>query len=74
MASYTRPVPKMHQLAKTDRRMLSASDDNAMTKQVLATHAPDGREVDVKPILLIVEEVIRRATPDIGKVVDVKPF
>lgn len=68
MASYTRPVPKMHQLAKTDRRMLSASDDNAMTKQVLATHAPDGREVDVKPILLIVEEVIRRATPDIGKV------
>ncbi|XP_038880149.1 protein SIEVE ELEMENT OCCLUSION B-like isoform X4 [Benincasa hispida] len=67
MAAYTRPVPKTHQLAKNDRRMLSASDDNAMTKQVVATHAPDGREVNVKPILLIVEEVIRRATPDIGK-------
>ncbi|XP_022134745.1 protein SIEVE ELEMENT OCCLUSION B-like [Momordica charantia] len=70
MAAHTRPAPKMHQLIKSDRRMFSASDDNAMTKQVLATHAPDGREVDVKPILLMVEDIIRRATPDIRKVLD----
>ncbi|XP_008464491.2 protein SIEVE ELEMENT OCCLUSION B-like isoform X2 [Cucumis melo] len=64
MAAFGRLAPKMHQ-TKTDRRMLYASDDNAMTKQILATHSPDSHKVDVKPILLIVEEVIRHATPDI---------
>ncbi|KGN63518.1 protein SIEVE ELEMENT OCCLUSION B isoform X2 [Cucumis sativus] len=65
MAAFGRPALKMHQLTKTDRRMLPVSDDNAMTKQILATHSPDSHKVDVKPILLIVEEVIRHATPDI---------
>lgn len=72
MASHTRPAPKLRQTIKNDRRMLSASDDNAMTKQLLATHAPDGRDVEVKLILLTVEDIIRRATPEIGKVLDVK--
>ncbi|XP_023530744.1 protein SIEVE ELEMENT OCCLUSION B-like [Cucurbita pepo subsp. pepo] len=70
MASHTRSAPNMHKLIKNDRRMLSASDDNAMTKQILATHAPDGRMVDFKPILFTIEDVIRRATPDIGNVLD----
>ncbi|XP_022926283.1 protein SIEVE ELEMENT OCCLUSION B-like [Cucurbita moschata] len=70
MASHTRPPPNMHKLIKNDRRMLSASDDNAMTKQILATHAPDGRMVDFKPILFTIEDVIRRATPAIGNVLD----
>lgn len=29
-----------------------------MMKQVQATHAPDGREVDVKPVLQIIEEIL----------------
>jgi len=40
--------------------MFSTSDDSAMTKQVQATHAPDGREIDVKPILQIVDEILVR--------------
>lgn len=40
--------------------MFSTSDDSAMTKQVQATHAPDGREIDVKPILQIVDEILLR--------------
>lgn len=38
--------------------MFSTSDDSAMTKQVQATHAPDGREIDVKPLIQIVDEIL----------------
>lgn len=41
--------------------MFTTSDDAAMIKQILSTHAPDGREVDVKPILHIVEDILNRA-------------
>ncbi|CAN0925177.1 Protein SIEVE ELEMENT OCCLUSION B [Linum grandiflorum] len=51
------------QLIKNDRGgMLSMSDDNVMMKQVQATHAPDGREVDVRPLLNLVEDILNRAT------------
>ncbi|KAH9776517.1 protein SIEVE ELEMENT OCCLUSION B [Citrus sinensis] len=50
-------------LARSKGRMLSATDDSAMMKQVQASHAPDGREVDVRPILSIIEDIFRRATP-----------
>ncbi|KEH35012.1 putative sieve element occlusion [Medicago truncatula] len=43
---------------KKERRMFSTSDDSAMTKQVQATHAPDGREIDVKPLIQIVDEIL----------------
>ncbi|KAM7272951.1 hypothetical protein ACFE04_027615 [Oxalis oulophora] len=56
----------MQQTRKGDRRLLAAaSDDNAMMKQVHTTHAPDGREVDVRPIILIIEDILSRAnTPE----------
>ncbi|KAJ7945781.1 Protein SIEVE ELEMENT OCCLUSION B [Quillaja saponaria] len=47
---------------RKERRMFSTSDDNAMMKQVQATHAPDGREVDVKPILYIIEDILQYVT------------
>ncbi|CAI0456600.1 unnamed protein product [Linum tenue] len=51
------------QLIKGDRGgMLSMSDDSVMMKQVQATHAPDGREVDVAPLLHLVEDILNRAT------------
>lgn len=59
-------------ITRSGRRMFSASDDSAMLKQVQATHAPDGREVDVRPILSIIEDIFRRATPSgIDEVVNV---
>ncbi|CAJ2644501.1 unnamed protein product [Trifolium pratense] len=38
--------------------MFSTSDDSAMMKQVQSTHAPDGREIDVKPLIQIVDEIL----------------
>ncbi|KAI9402861.1 hypothetical protein POPTR_001G340500v4 [Populus trichocarpa] len=54
------------QLIKSDRgSMLTMSDDNVMMKQIVGTHAPDGREVDVKPLLHLVEDILKRATQQI---------
>lgn len=46
-----------------DRHMFSSSDDNAMMKHILATHAPDGSSFDVKPLLQIIDDIMRRAAP-----------
>ncbi|KAB2085026.1 hypothetical protein ES319_A05G374200v1 [Gossypium barbadense] len=52
-----------HALIRSDcGSMLSMSDDNVMMKQILATHAPDGREFDVRPLLDLVEDILNRAT------------
>ncbi|KAL3611995.1 hypothetical protein D5086_003015 [Populus alba] len=54
------------QLIRSDRgSMLTMSDDNVMMKQIVGTHAPDGREVDVKPLLHLVEDILKRATQQI---------
>ncbi|RVW78581.1 Protein SIEVE ELEMENT OCCLUSION B [Vitis vinifera] len=34
-----------------------------MMKQIYATHTPDGREVDVKPLFQLVEDILSRASP-----------
>ncbi|KAF8390540.1 hypothetical protein HHK36_025067 [Tetracentron sinense] len=54
---------KMQQLIKSDRHMFSTSDDSVMMKQIEATHAPDGREIDAKPLLQLVEDIWRQAKP-----------
>ena len=51
--------------------MFSASDDSAMMKQIQSTHTPDGRVVDVKPIIQIIENVLRHVTPNIDHVLNV---
>ncbi|KAF7136091.1 hypothetical protein RHSIM_Rhsim08G0180700 [Rhododendron simsii] len=48
----------------------AAADDSAMMKQIQSTHSPDGREVDVKLILHVIEDVLRRANPSIGSVIN----
>lgn len=45
-----------------DRGFFS-SDDAALTKQILATHAPDIEDLNVKPVLSIVEDILRLAKP-----------
>ncbi|KAK6930924.1 Sieve element occlusion, N-terminal [Dillenia turbinata] len=55
------PRMQMQTFNRGDRLMFTSSDDSAMMKQILSTHAPDGREFDVKPILHIVEDIFRRA-------------
>ncbi|KAL6997070.1 hypothetical protein U1Q18_007192 [Sarracenia purpurea var. burkii] len=55
--------PRMQQPTRGDRRFFSASDDSGMTKQIQATHSPDGREVDVQPILRVIKDVLHRVVP-----------
>ncbi|KAJ6424003.1 hypothetical protein OIU84_024889 [Salix udensis] len=55
------------QLIKSDRgNMLAMSHDNVMMKQIVGTHAPNGIEVDVKPLLHLVKEILTRATTQIN--------
>ncbi|KAG9446472.1 hypothetical protein H6P81_012600 [Aristolochia fimbriata] len=56
-------APQKTQLIRGDRHMFSASDDSVVMKQILATHSPDGRDVDVRPLLHVVEDVLHRANP-----------
>ncbi|EEF35446.1 protein SIEVE ELEMENT OCCLUSION B [Ricinus communis] len=49
------------QLIRSDRSMFALSDENSMMKQIQATHAPDGREFDVRPLLNIVADILSRA-------------
>ncbi|KAJ9135405.1 hypothetical protein P3X46_032591 [Hevea brasiliensis] len=65
MAMTRQNPPSMQKLTKGDRLMFSSSDDNAMTKQIEATHSPDGREFDAKPLLQLVEDIFNRAAPTI---------
>ncbi|KDP26703.1 hypothetical protein JCGZ_17861 [Jatropha curcas] len=52
-----------HKSSRAERHMFSSSDDNTMMKQIQATHAPDGREFAVKPLLHVVEDIFQRAKP-----------
>ncbi|GKD76022.1 sieve element occlusion B-like protein, partial [Tanacetum coccineum] len=53
----------MQQQDESERNSIfSASDDNVIMKQVMDTHIPDGTDVDVKPLVHIVEEILRHAT------------
>ncbi|KAJ0564040.1 putative sieve element occlusion [Helianthus annuus] len=55
--------PMAQQLNQGERNSIfSASDDNVIMKQVLDTHLPDGTDVDVKPLVHIVEDILRHAT------------
>ncbi|GMH01541.1 hypothetical protein Nepgr_003380 [Nepenthes gracilis] len=63
MASAT--VPARTSKFKGERHMFSTSDDNAMLNQIRATHAPDGREIDVKPLLQVIDDIFHLAAPTI---------
>ncbi|GFZ19077.1 hypothetical protein Acr_27g0008160 [Actinidia rufa] len=43
--------------------MSTNSDNNVLMEQIQGTHNPDCCEIDVKPLLHIFEDIVRRATP-----------
>ncbi|GLU02146.1 hypothetical protein SLE2022_194120 [Rubroshorea leprosula] len=53
---------------RSDRSMLTMSDDNVMLKQIQSTHAPDGRLVDIKPLFNLIEDILDRATQHVDTV------
>ncbi|XP_061341850.1 protein SIEVE ELEMENT OCCLUSION B [Gastrolobium bilobum] len=62
MASFGK-LGAMQQMIK-DRIMPASavSDDNILVKKIVSDHNPDGLEYDVKPLLHIVEDILRRST------------
>ncbi|KAG6383702.1 hypothetical protein SASPL_156533 [Salvia splendens] len=56
------PSAAAHDLGLRDRGFFS-SDDTAPHKQILATHAPDIEDLNVKPLLSIVEDILRLSKP-----------
>ncbi|PIA30328.1 hypothetical protein AQUCO_05600038v1 [Aquilegia coerulea] len=58
-------VDPMLQLMRSDRHLFSSSDTSMMMRQIQATHVPDGREVDVRPLLHVIEDIVQRSTPNV---------
>ncbi|XP_051149411.1 protein SIEVE ELEMENT OCCLUSION B-like isoform X2 [Andrographis paniculata] len=57
-------VPTRGQTLRRDRdRHFFSSDDNALSKQIVATHAPDFEDLDARPVLAIVEDILHLAKP-----------
>ncbi|KAL9666730.1 hypothetical protein QQ045_001068 [Rhodiola kirilowii] len=70
MAHYNAIVPAVprhnemqQQPFRNDHRMFGSSDDTAMMRQVLGTHVPDGRVVNVRPWVHVIDDIFARATP-----------
>lgn len=57
----------MTPMMKGDRFRFT-SDDNTLLKQVQGTHLPDGRVIEVKPLIHIVEGIFKLADPSIGAI------
>ncbi|KNA21516.1 hypothetical protein SOVF_042430 [Spinacia oleracea] len=58
-------LPGRKQRFRGDHHLFSASDDTTVLNQLRATHAPDGRDIDVKPLFHIIEDIFYRAAPTI---------
>ncbi|KAL8199736.1 hypothetical protein R6Q57_013304 [Mikania cordata] len=55
--------PMANQLSTNEgNSIFSATDDNVIMKQVIDTHLPDGTDVDVRPLLLIIQDILKHAT------------
>lgn len=55
----------MNQVIPNEIWVSLQSEDSSTMKVVRASHAPDGRKVDVKPILRIIDNILLRASPAI---------
>ncbi|GLU06114.1 hypothetical protein SLE2022_231720 [Rubroshorea leprosula] len=56
------PATSKTQTTRSEGHMSSSSDEQIMLKQILSSHAPDGREIAARPILHIVEDIFCRAS------------
>ncbi|GAA0138615.1 hypothetical protein LIER_00326 [Lithospermum erythrorhizon] len=57
---------RSQQIVRRERGMFSASEDSAMIKQISSTHTPDGRQVDVIPLIQVIEELLHQISPSIN--------
>ncbi|THG00282.1 hypothetical protein TEA_026308 [Camellia sinensis var. sinensis] len=54
-------TPGSEELIKSDRIMFKGTEDTMLMKQIQATHAPDGHEINVRFIFQIVEDILTRS-------------
>ncbi|KAF8026100.1 hypothetical protein BT93_F2803 [Corymbia citriodora subsp. variegata] len=64
MATLTKPRP----IRGREGPKIPMTEDNVTTNQVKATHAPDGRKVDVEPLLHLVQDILNHATLNDGTI------
>ncbi|XP_052205367.1 protein SIEVE ELEMENT OCCLUSION B-like [Diospyros lotus] len=62
MANFIAAAPPKYQQLRGGG-MFSSSDDSAMLNQIQTIHAPDGREIDVKPLLHVIENIMNHSGP-----------
>ncbi|MBA0571934.1 hypothetical protein Golob_002303 [Gossypium lobatum] len=60
----------MQQSDRGIRLSFSTSNDGLMLKQIQAVHVPDGRAIDVRPLLHIVEDILSFAAPSGDAIVE----
>lgn len=65
-ASITTQASTMYQLIPREIWASLESEGSALLKEVQATHTPDGRKVDVKPLLRIIDSILLRATTPVS--------
>ncbi|XP_059308432.1 protein SIEVE ELEMENT OCCLUSION B-like [Lycium ferocissimum] len=58
-----KPLAASHRRGGDHHQVFLKSDDNAMIKHIEDTHSPDGRDLNVKPLLHIIEDIMLRAAP-----------
>lgn len=74
MSSFAK-LNSMQQLVKPERATVpTMSDDNILVKKIVAEHNPDGLEYDVKPLLHLVEDILKYSTLSSESVSTVRCF
>lgn len=61
MQAMAAAAPRKSSLVKQDRHLFATRDENALIKQVLATHSEEPLELPVNPLLGLVEKIFLRA-------------
>ncbi|CAL5368373.1 unnamed protein product [Camellia sinensis] len=61
MPNMAKMTPGSEELIKSDRIMFKGTEDTMLMKQIQATHAPDGHEINVRFIFQIVEDILTRS-------------
>ncbi|PON85236.1 Sieve element occlusion [Trema orientale] len=64
-------VPKFQSGGKRDpSRRYAQSDDSTMVRQIRETHSSESHYVDVKPVLAVIEDILRRTAPGIENIIN----
>lgn len=68
-------VPQFQSGGKRDlSRKYAQSDDSVMVRQIRETHSSESHYIDVKPVLIIIEDILRRTAPGIEAAINVSSF